>query len=256
MRYLSRILGIGLCALLSQTPSGAQRHPKSARVSTSNIHALIQAIQDEIYANHLQAAGYGAEVPRAEDSYQLQLYVQPDFNQQGLAWAIYRLMPYGEVVRMFWIRPDGVAVLDGDIQNGFPPTEPSYLTACMSSEQLTLEKQSWMKSSIVIEPHPSRQRLHEASERQTERFGNSRGEIPAGHRADPTAWTDSKRAARNASPQPDPTGGATHYLLDYGQPLPTWAAGARPVKTFGPFLKTLGSQKVGKDVKVQIKIFP
>ncbi|HEV2287410.1 MAG TPA: hypothetical protein VGR81_00495 [Candidatus Acidoferrales bacterium] len=249
-----QIFAVGLWLLLLQCSSAAQQCRTSipeAPVSSGDIHSLIQAIQDEIYANHLQADGYDAGVPAEKGSYQLQLYIQPAFNNQGLAWAIYKLMPYGEVLRMFWIGSDGTAFLYGRPEDRFPPSQPSYLTAYMDDAELLHAKQTWTKTSFALALNLSAPRRDQAIRRQRRRVAATSTVSSAEAAA---ARKDSRRAAQEANAEPDPTGGATHFFLDYGQPLPVWAIGASPIKTFGPFLKTLENGNPSKDVKVKIVI--
>ncbi|HEV2399838.1 MAG TPA: hypothetical protein VGS27_23055 [Candidatus Sulfotelmatobacter sp.] len=68
------------------------------------------------------------------------------------------------------------------------------------------------------------------------------------------AYEDSQRAAREAFVGPDPTGGATHFYLDYGQKPPSWAAGKTPVAVFGPFKNVAGGGDVRKGAMVKIVI--
>lgn len=221
-------------------------------VTSADVNAVIRAIQDEIYTNNLEAEGYDAGVPAGKAAYRLQLYIQPAFNDQGLAWAIYKLMPYGEVLRMFWIRSDGTAFLYGKPKVQFSPTGPSYLTAYMDDEELLRDKQTWKRTCFTIALEPSAEDLREAHERQKRRIAATTSLVSASEAA--ADYRDSQRAANESAVSADPTGGATHYFLDYGQPLPIWAIGVSPVKTFGPFLKTLQAGKPAKDVKVRIVI--
>ncbi|MHB8526709.1 MAG: hypothetical protein ACYDD2_11200 [Candidatus Acidiferrales bacterium] len=238
---------IGLCVLSLQPASAKQPH-----ISAVQVKALVQAIQDEIYADNLQANGYDAGMPAGKGAYRLQLYVQPAFNDQGLAWAIYKLMPYGEVLRMFWIGRDGTAFLYGKPADQFPPTGPSYLTAYMDDGELLRAKQTWTRTYFPIDLRPSAEDLREAKERQKKRDAAAASVTSASAAA--ADYKDSQRAADQSATGPDPTGGATHYFVDYGQPLPIWAIGVSPIKTFGPFLKTLQAGKPAKSVKVKIVI--
>ncbi|HEV2489514.1 MAG TPA: hypothetical protein VGT03_06885 [Candidatus Acidoferrales bacterium] len=69
-----------------------------------------------------------------------------------------------------------------------------------------------------------------------------------------TAYRDSLRAAESVGHGPDPTGGATHFYLDYGQIPPNWAAGKKPVASFGPFRNVAGGGDVPKGAMVRIVI--
>lgn len=146
---------------------------ENRQVRAAEVKALTQAIEDEIYDYGYQARFADVGKQGGHGELELSLYVMPSFNGQGLGWAIYKLMPYGEVLRMFWIRKDGMAVLGNNPEFGFPPTESSYLTVYMDDDELCHDKQTWLKSSFVIQPHPTSQRLREAAERQKERVGYS-----------------------------------------------------------------------------------
>lgn len=254
MKSWLAIAVIGLWVLPFQPASARQPHisTPAAPVDSAQIKALVQAIQDELYADNLQVDDYDAGVPAGRGMYRLQLYVQPDFNEQGLAWAIYKLMPYGEVLRMFWIGRSGTAFLYGKPRDRFRPTGPSYLTAYMDDGELLRAKQTWTRTHFLVDLRPSAENLRESKERQKKRRAVTTSVVSASDAA--ADYKDSQRAADESATGPDPTRGATHYFLDYGQPLPIWAVGIPPVKTFGPFLKTLEGGKTTKDVKVKIVI--
>ena len=70
------------------------------------------------------------------------------------------------------------------------------------------------------------------------------------------ASQDSQRAAQRARTEPDRTGGATHFYLEYGEEPPDWAVGKRPVATFGPFLNEAGGSRIPRGAKVKIVVLP
>ena len=80
-------------------------------------------------------------------------------------------MPFGEVYRMFTIRENGTAVAYGDADSGFPPTQPSYLTAYMDDTELCKIKQEWPRYEFVIQLAPSKEILKNAVSRQKSRTG-------------------------------------------------------------------------------------
>jgi hypothetical protein len=143
------------------------------QVTAADVKALSLAIEDEIYDYDYQARFVDVGRQTEQGEHNMPVYVQPSFNDQGLAWAIYKLMPYGEVLRMFSMRKDGTAMLGNNPEFGFPPTEPSYLTVYMDDDELCHDKRTWLKANFVIQLHPSAQRLREAAERQKERIGYS-----------------------------------------------------------------------------------
>lgn len=70
------------------------------------------------------------------------------------------------------------------------------------------------------------------------------------------AYQNSAHAAQVAASGPDPTRGATHFYLDFGQPPPAFARGKTPVASYGPFSNAGGGGDVQKDSKrVIIRIF-
>jgi hypothetical protein len=138
-------------------------------LSTADKNAVMQAVVDEIYAEHLQ--GYVADVGKNMSGfeYQLNAYFKPTLNSDRAGWVIYKLMPYGQVLRMFSIRSDGVAVLYGKLRDRFPPTQPSYLTVYMDEDQLCQFEKEWSKEHFNVTLKPSADRIAEALARQRTR---------------------------------------------------------------------------------------
>jgi hypothetical protein len=169
------IFFLGLALSLSILPlillAGAGDQGKS--VTEPDVKALIEAIEDEIYDYGYE--GWTVDVSKhlADQRYQLNAYVKPVFNDQNLGWVIYKLMPDGEVLRMFSFRTDHLAVLDGNPEEGFRPTQPSYLTVFMDDDDLCQAKREWIKITFEIQLHPSQDRLRQAAERQKRRKGHS-----------------------------------------------------------------------------------
>jgi len=129
---------------------------------------------------------------------------------------------------------------------------PSYLTAYMGDGELLRAKQTWTRTHFSVDLRPSAENLRESKERQKKRRAMTRSVVSASDVA--ADYKDSQRAADESATGADPTGGATHYFLDFGQPKPIWAVGVQPLKTFGPFLKTLEDGETQKAVKVKIVI--
>ena len=75
------------------------------------------------------------------------------------------------------------------------------------------------------------------------------------------AYLDSLRAAalvlsgRPPCGVQDPTRGATHYILDFGQRKPSWARGV-PRLNYGPFINAGGGGDVPRRATVHIQIYP
>lgn len=160
------------CLLLLARPAAVSKTAvvDEDAVTEANVQAVTLAIQDEIYDEGCQ--GYGADASAKSDghSYQLPLYIQRSFNKNGLAWAIYKFLPMGEVLRGFAVDQTGVADLYGHPEWGFPPTEISYRTAYMNDDDLCQLKHDWIRTSFTLELQPSAERLREAEQRQKVRF--------------------------------------------------------------------------------------
>jgi hypothetical protein len=88
-------------------------------------------------------------------------------------------MPYGEVIRGFHFTKDGLAVLEGDPDGGFPPTDADTLTLYMDDDDVCRWKRSWNKYQFEILDSPSEERIKEAAVRQKQRLGYSYQEAPS-----------------------------------------------------------------------------
>ena len=85
---------------------------------------LIQAIEDEIYAKGYQTRYGDLGEPGSHGVHRIAVYVQPLISK-GRGWIVYKLMPFGEIYRMYSISADGEVRLHGDPSIGFPPTQPT-----------------------------------------------------------------------------------------------------------------------------------
>lgn len=176
---MKRLMCCGLALLVfgaipaaaQESKTGAKEESKSARaLSDASKKAVELAIVDEMYANNLQGYGWDVGMHDSISEYQLTAYFQPTLNKDGEGWVIYKLMPYGEVYRLFAVEPNGLGVLYGRLRNHFPPTEPSYLTVYMDDDELCRMKKEWGKSYFDVELKPSAQRIAEARARQRKRM--------------------------------------------------------------------------------------
>ena len=170
---------VGSTALCSAT---AQLDSAGRRSTSADAKAVAQAIEDEIYDFGYQGWDFGyVGKTIGTDEQQIRAYIAPDLeanrNLGGAAgvigYVIYKLMPFGEVYRLFWFTKDGLVVLGGNPEFGFPPTHPNYLTVFMDDDELCHDKQTWLKANFIIQLHPTAQRLRQAAERQKERIGYS-----------------------------------------------------------------------------------
>lgn len=153
--------------------------PQKRKVSDSDLGAVIQAVEDEIYDYGYQKyfyhigenVGTSMNAPRTR----IRIYVDPEVdatNQSGQ--IIYKLMPYGEVFRDYTILKNGLVVLAGDPQNGFPQTqESSTKTLYMDDDEVCRMKHDWLRRFFTVDDSPSPSRIQQAAERQKERTGFS-----------------------------------------------------------------------------------
>jgi hypothetical protein len=138
-------------------------------LSQADKDAVVQAIIDEMYVNNLQpyVIDVGKELSRSE--YQLNVYFKPSLNKDNVGWVIYKLMPYGQVYRLFSMRSDGLAILYGKLRDHFPPTQPSYLTVYMDEDELCQIEREWQKGYFTVQLKPNVDRVAEARARQKNR---------------------------------------------------------------------------------------
>jgi hypothetical protein len=116
--------------LFNSHTEGAKR-----KISNIEIHAVVQAVQDEIYdygfeEDYSQVGENLAGDPSKWES-RMPIYIDPGI-EGGEGRVIYSLMRYGEIYRVFTIRKDGVVILDGDPELEFPPAQPSRKTVNMN----------------------------------------------------------------------------------------------------------------------------
>jgi hypothetical protein len=140
----------------------AERSDTTRPLSQSDKDAVVQAILDEMYVDNLQpyVIDVGKELSRSE--YQLNINFKPTLNKDNAGWVIYKLMPYGQVYRLFSIRSDGLAILYGKLRDRFPPTQPSYLTVYMDDDDLCQMERDWGKGHFTVQLKPSSVRLAQA----------------------------------------------------------------------------------------------
>ncbi len=174
MRQVKILLSFVLLALVQvsiaqKTNASPSKSDSSQVLTTADKDAVMQAIVDEMYAHHLQ--GYVADIGKQTSgpAYRIRAYFKPTLNNDRAGWVIYKLMPYGEVLRLFTVRSDGLAVLYGKPQDRFPPTQPSYLTVYMDDDELCRFKMEWAKAHFEVELKPNADRVAEALAREQKR---------------------------------------------------------------------------------------
>lgn len=165
-----------LIALLGVLIPLQYRHDATYEIKAREVAAVIQAVQDEIYdygfeADYLRVGENLARRGSARIS-RMPIYIDPDVSN-GEGRVIYDAAHYGEVLRVFFIRADGLAVLDGDPELGFPRTQPSRRTAYIEGGVVRRMKHDWLKRSFRIDTSPTRGTVRAAADRQIRRTGFS-----------------------------------------------------------------------------------
>jgi hypothetical protein len=153
--------------------------PQKRKLSDTEAKAVVQAVEDEIYdygyQKHFYQMGENiGTLPNAPRT-RMRIYLEPEVNLTDESGrVIYKLIPYGEVLRDFIIRKNGLVVLAGDPQNGFPPTQESNTkTVYLDDDQVCRMKRDWLRRFFVVDDSPSPERLQEAVQRQKLRTGFS-----------------------------------------------------------------------------------
>ncbi len=149
-------------------------------IASSDVNALVQAIQDEIYDYGYQKEFWGFETagPRGPAA-QFDIYIKPELTptKSGLEGVvIYKYPPFGEVIRPFIVAPDGIAYLVGKPSNGFSWTQPNTKTIYMDDDDIARDKRDWRKVQFELDLSPSIARIKAAAERQEKRVGFSEWE--------------------------------------------------------------------------------
>jgi hypothetical protein len=159
--------------LIAASPSSAQG-PTKIKLTQSETKALVQAVEDEIYDREYQGYFFPEGGPVgdliSESRTRVPLYVDP-MVENGEGEAVYKLMPYGEVLRLFHVHSDGTIVLDGDPELGFPASQPNRKTVYLKDSALDRMKREWVKSSFEIDLWPRPETIQDAVRRQKQRTG-------------------------------------------------------------------------------------
>src|ERR1700730_14590260 len=110
----------------------AGRPQQKRPIRDSEINAVIEAIQDEIYDLKLEkyVDDVGQRSPKNRNQYSVNVYFQPEIIDESRSWVIYKLMPDGEIVRMYEIGRSGRIYLHGK-PGEFRMTQPDYPTVFM-----------------------------------------------------------------------------------------------------------------------------
>lgn len=167
MRILVGVALLGGICGASDSP-----HPRG-HVTDVQVNAIILAIQDEIYAD-----GYASSYEWLANGFEaggpdhVPLYVKPTWDDNGMTWVIYRLLPLGEVRRGVWPVGDGTRMkLSSDPKAGFDPAWYSAAapTAYLNEDGILRDKRTWRRLSFAIDPRPDSDVVRDAARRQAAR---------------------------------------------------------------------------------------
>lgn len=165
---------LSVLIFLSASSFSIAQGPAKVRLTPSETKALVQAVQDEIYDREYQGYFFPEGGPVgdliSESRTRVPLYVDP-LIEAGEGEAVYKLMPYGEVVRLFHVHDDGTIVLDGDPELGFPASQPNRKTVYLSDSAVDRIKHEWVKSSFEIDLSPRPETIQDVVRRQKQRTG-------------------------------------------------------------------------------------
>lgn len=173
-----RLVPIWVLSLLLGATGPAQSRIERRQITDEDAKAVCLAIEDEVYDRGYQKRFYMVGPEMSHDVTSLPVYIQPAVKN-GRSTLIYKLMPYGEVIRGFHFTKDGFVVLEGDPDGGFPPTDPDMLTLYLDDDDLCRWKHSWKKYHFEIIDSPPTERIAESATRQKQRIGYSYREMPS-----------------------------------------------------------------------------
>lgn len=163
---------IGAIAVCMRARPANEEEP----LTEAETHAVVQAVQDEIYdygfEEDYERAGENTAGSSSKWIRRMRMYIAPE-TENGGGEIIYDLKHYGEVYRLFTIRKDGLAILDGDPQLGFPPTQRSRKTEYLDSSEVRQMKRNWIERHYEVNTSPSISVVRDSAHRQELRTGLS-----------------------------------------------------------------------------------
>jgi hypothetical protein len=155
---------------LSSSQAALAQH---SRPTHRQIAAIVQAVEDEIYdwsyEKDYTNIGTTGAISSPTD---VHIFITPELDDSH-GEVIYRFMPFGEVLRQFAFRPDGLAVLWGNPWNGFPASQPDTKTIYLDDNDICAFKQKAIRATFTVDPDVPRARREEAAKRQMIRVGDS-----------------------------------------------------------------------------------
>src|SRR5260370_13095025 len=171
----TRVLLVLSLVLGFVTPLLGGRPQQKRPIRETEIKAVIEAIQDEVYDLKLEKDFFSVGMTNKDNRNQeiLNVYFQPDVIEDSRSWVIYKLMPDGEIVRMYEIGRSGRIYLHGK-PGEFRITQPDYPTVFMDDDQLCKLKHDWLRRQFVLDTNPSPCLVAAARARQRQRNQASR----------------------------------------------------------------------------------
>jgi hypothetical protein len=171
---MKRFLFAFLMVMLSTSVACAA---STRRLTPKEIEHLKQAIVDEIYDygyyNQFYQIGENVGTSRHWIG-RIHLFIDPTYNSaDGHGEVMYKLMPFGQIYRLFYIDSNGSIKLDGNPQNRFPITQPSRQTVFMDEDDVCRYIRTWAKASVDVDTEPTKEMIESASGRQKNRTGFS-----------------------------------------------------------------------------------
>jgi hypothetical protein len=157
--------------VFSLTTTLVAHPPQEQRpIRETEINATIEAIQDEIYdlQVHKDFFSVGTTTKENRNREILNVYFQPEVLDNSHSWVIYKLMPGGEVIRMYEIGRSGRIYLHGK-PGEYNITGPDYHTVFMDDDKLCKLKHDWIKRQFVVDTDPSAEMVAAARTRQKDR---------------------------------------------------------------------------------------
>jgi hypothetical protein len=146
------------------------------KLSSQQVAAILLAVEDEIYdysqEKAVSHAGRYFNSPEGRAT-KVAIYIRPNVTDDGIGEALYKNMPYGEIIREFYTYPDGSVGLGGGPNVGFPITQPSHVTVYMDKDVLADYRTHWIRAELTILEKPSKSIVTQAARRQVERTGIS-----------------------------------------------------------------------------------
>lgn len=134
------------------------------------------AIEDEIYDYSQQKFYFNRKNSKKitiKRNATIELFINPRLSGDGGGQVIYNNLPYGEVIRIFYILHDGSISLTGGPHVGFPITQPSHLTIFEDKSDIYRRKINWLHKNVIIFETPRKSIIIEAANRQLKRVGFS-----------------------------------------------------------------------------------